>query len=420
MRESWSGVRALVWIDREPLLAVERLRCERAEAELERVRSDLERASTEWEPRYSKWFHGHYGEKVTRVRELEAKAGELDHLISCVQTEALISGTTLKSAHARIERIRVGAEKTEEMRSSRRQSSPEDGPGSFRGDRGEEEAEDPHAQAPPLEESDELPPEVEEFLKMSFEQMFNRHRFSPGEYARMFEGFKKSFREQVLGEKRASGGERRGPGQDWTGEGPRHGPRSRRKKRESADRPHSETTSPMAESSPSLHDRRFKQLYRDLSRRLHPDLNGSLSFRKKELWHEVRIAYVAGDLGALETLAALVDSGSPEGGYSKIQSVSTLRSIVAEFQKKLKAAQKAVRSAKKEPFWNFTDLEKDAARLQALGKRIERELREATHELEIDVAEMEREIERWKKPPPSRSTQRKQPGSPRAKKRQKD
>lgn len=376
-----SGVRALVWVDMAPFLEKERGRCEKIAAELERAKQDLERFNTVWEPAYSRWFHSKFGEKVTRVRELEAKASELGDIVTGVETEALFTGCSERSVYARYEQMRSSAEKIDEMRSRQR-----DRDSSADAKAHEENHENPRDEGG----NDELPPEIEEFLKMTFEQLIGRQRLSPAERARMFSSFKESFSEEVLGERRTSSGdheedERRGGRQ-----------RSRSKPNLNSKRPHPEETP---------EDLRRKQIYRALARQLHPDINADLTSREMDMWHEVRAAYEAKNLDQLETLAAMVESGGT-AGYSKIGSLSRLRSIFQDFQRKLKAAQKTLWQAKKAPSWNFSETEKQANKLEELSRRIDHDLKRAIHGLDAAISDYERKIARWKVPTRPRQPRR--------------
>ncbi len=62
----------------------------------------------------------------------------------------------------------------------------------------------------------------------------------------------------------------------------------------------------------------LKKLYRALVRRLHPDLNGSLTPQEQLLWHRVQEAYVAFDLESLRDLSTILGSG---GGAATVSSV---------------------------------------------------------------------------------------------------
>ena len=183
-----SGVRALVWLDMEPLLGFERWRCEKASDDLERAKEQLEQFRTEWEPAFSRWFHGNFGESLTRVRELESQAERMERIVMNVRAEAMMSGCSERAAYERLQRMSDGAEQLEEMR-SRHQAGASDSSDSRDGGPKNDSG---------INTEDGVPPEAEAFLRMGFEQLFGRNRFSPEEYARMFEGFKKSFLEDLV------------------------------------------------------------------------------------------------------------------------------------------------------------------------------------------------------------------------------
>ncbi|MGK5085795.1 hypothetical protein WDW37_21100 [Bdellovibrionota bacterium FG-1] len=51
---------------------------------------------------------------------------------------------------------------------------------------------------------------------------------------------------------------------------------------------------------------------------------------------------------------------------------------------------------------NFIETQKQVSKLKALSRQIEYDIKGNTHELETEVADYERQIERWKKSPQSR------------------
>ncbi len=59
--------------------------------------------------------------------------------------------------------------------------------------------------------------------------------------------------------------------------------------------------------------RELKKIFRDLVRRLHPDLNPELPDNLQYLWNRVLAAYHNGDLQELKTLALLAADGEPAG-----------------------------------------------------------------------------------------------------------
>lgn len=70
-----------------------------------------------------------------------------------------------------------------------------------------------------------------------------------------------------------------------------------------------------------------------------------------------------------------------------------------------KGAQRAVRQAKKEPSWSFSELQSSPKRLAELEKRIGREIKIDLQELSTEIAENERQIDRWKSSPKPRKRQ---------------
>lgn len=345
----------------EPLLFAERKRCEKTSAKLARVAEELDRFRTESEPAYTRWFYGKFGDKVTRLRDLKNKAAELVEIIDNVENEALFADCSMREAYARLERMRRAAEKIDELR--------------FRS-RSEKSSSEQTSQ----NNEDDLPPEIEEYLKMRFDSLYEDVRFKRGQYAREFESFKQSFREDVFGKKQTSEDD----AEDVKDEQDNYN--SRRQEEAQVE------SAPQTEEEP-----RLKALFRELARKLHPDANPAITPRERELWHEVHAAYESKNLDALETLSAMLESES-SAGYLRIRSVSRLRAVFDEFQRKLKAAQKAVRTAKKEPAWGFGEIEKNPARLNELAQDIEREVKEDTCALEAMVADYEEQIESWKNP----------------------
>lgn len=56
----------------------------------------------------------------------------------------------------------------------------------------------------------------------------------------------------------------------------------------------------------------LKQLYYELVKQLHPDVNPHLTPAQRELWHQVAAAYEAGDLPKLQALALTAGSGNTD------------------------------------------------------------------------------------------------------------
>lgn len=56
-------------------------------------------------------------------------------------------------------------------------------------------------------------------------------------------------------------------------------------------------------------EKELKQLYRQLVKRLHPDLNLNLTENELRLFYQTIDAYKNGDMNMLKLIASLVDSG---------------------------------------------------------------------------------------------------------------
>lgn len=72
--------------------------------------------------------------------------------------------------------------------------------------------------------------------------------------------------------------------------------------------------------------RELKKIFRDLVRRLHPDLNPQTPENMQYIWNRVLAAYHNGDLQELKTLALLVEDGEPAG--RELTALEELRSAI--------------------------------------------------------------------------------------------
>jgi len=264
------SVRALIWVDMEPLLKMERARCERASEQLRSVTEKLDQFDREVSSAFSIWLHTHFGEALTHVRELHAKMEELEDQVSWVHYEAMRAGISERTAYERLARLRASGEN--------------DG-----------------GRSPTEDDADSE--EFDELLRGAFEELAGpASQFDPEQYDELLGEFREQFRERLAD-----------PAQGQFQEEPSHFHRS---------------SSPRSEhSGGDESEKRRKQLYRDLARKLHPDHNASITAESKELWHEVQDAYESKDLDRLEALAAMSEGGR-EHRFSQFCSVSKLRSVL--------------------------------------------------------------------------------------------
>jgi hypothetical protein len=115
-------------------------------------------------------------------------------------------------------------------------------------------------------------------------------------------------------------------------------------------------------------DRRVKDLYRLLVRRLHPDSRADGNATVSTLWHEVQEAYAAGDVERMEILLALSDIESDSLGEQT--TLFQMRAVLAELRRALRALQRSLSQARTHDAWNF--VRKGAS--NALRQRVQQEL----------------------------------------------
>ena len=389
--------RELVLTDMEPILQAERLRCREAARQLDSLISQLSLFKEVAEPAYARWFQGAFGAHLAEIRELEIKSRELKALIEQVESESFMFNCSEREAFERIQCVRTGLEKIEELRRSQ----------------------------PGFEFLDHLPPEVEAMLKVAFEQVAgDRSGFTRAEYAAMYEEFKENFKENILDqeeqrrkqEQQARRRERQKQRRYEHGDAKDTRSESRRERRHKSSHSEHEHSSAQGRKRASQRNQSAdasacKQIYRNLARRLHPDMNTHPTHRQRELWHEVQNAYEAENLERLYTLLATLEAAEMSGdvesaaegtGLDAIRSVSRLRSVFSDFAKKLKAAQNDLRHAKKAPAWGFIEIQKDRAKLSHLSQQANNEINSALNELRSESERLNARLSRWTNPSPRR------------------
>ncbi len=362
----------------EPLLHHERVRCENAAKQLEVIQEELNHFREIAEPAYSGWFHSHFGKRATELRELHSRWLELNHLISQVNAEAFTSGCSHRTAHERIQRARYRMEETTTTQSQQ----DEDPENTERQARDTDSKKRPHPEA-----EGDLTPELERLLRREFEEMAGarpRDNRSRRDYDAMFKEFQEHFREEVLGQ-------------------------PRQKRKTPSDQPPRSPQPTKTPRPPNPEESRRKLIYRTLARRLHPDVNPDLSPRELGLWHEVQLAYQSRSIEKLETLLALSESGDSEWMFGSVQSVSRLRTIFSDFNKKIRSTQKELRERKKTPSWEYMRVREDSSGLKELKRRIARELRDADEELRSEIRNLEEEIDLWSRPSRSQRNKLRRP-----------
>lgn len=136
---------------------------------------------------------------------------------------------------------------------------------------------------------------------------------------------------------------------------------------------------------------RLKDLYRQLVRRLHPDVRTNEADSSNDLWHEVQQAYQRGDVDRLEMLQALTDLH--EGSTGTHLSYGQLRSALEELKSNLRQLQLKVLSAQREIDWGFSSKRSYQKIETKIRKSFDRDLLDQT----ALIAEMNEQLGEWEK-----------------------
>ncbi|MBI3558445.1 MAG: J domain-containing protein [Deltaproteobacteria bacterium] len=137
----------------------------------------------------------------------------------------------------------------------------------------------------------------------------------------------------------------------------------------------------------------IKECYRELVRKLHPDLNSNLTTQQRELWHEVQQAYHDRDLPRLEQLATM--AGVLDESPARLASLSDLRKVLRTLRQATGELTRALREAKQEPEWHFREALKSPARLQRLHTLMAVEIANDLGEVETGITELEGLFAGW-------------------------
>ena len=134
---------------------------------------------------------------------------------------------------------------------------------------------------------------------------------------------------------------------------------------------------------------RLKEIYRALVRRLHPDMQTTLSRKRLEWWHQAQEAYQKGDEEQLEVILTLCEI--EEAGTVEKTSLSVLQRITRQFKKTLRQLKRQVEQSRKDPAWRFS-VRKDLATLAAsMKQQFMRDLNRMREELQM----LEEQLAAW-------------------------
>jgi hypothetical protein len=139
---------------------------------------------------------------------------------------------------------------------------------------------------------------------------------------------------------------------------------------------------------PPRQETRFKDLYRELVRKLHPDRAGEQTPRERELWHHLQEAYGRNDLDAMEAIAGRLEVSLDGGGRNLpvqilLRMANDLRAVLAGMLAQLG-------KAKAQPAWNFRGKGKKLEKMAVIRQR---KLRQEIDAARAELAVCRREVE---------------------------
>ncbi|MFS8064369.1 MAG: hypothetical protein ACMG5Z_07240 [Luteimonas sp.] len=311
----------MVLLDQEPLRESVADDCTRAMARLDEARSGWHRFERKDKPAFARWRAREFGALLSRAREVEVQISAAQMLVHEVEMEMRRVFQDAPSAYQRVMFRRAhpaeAAEEDKEFSPGKR------GTGRKVSDFEKEAL-------------------FQEWVKSSLGT--NPDKMDDEAYSTSFEAFKSHMFRAAPEEPPSPNRQARRP--------------SRRSAAEQEEK----------EDEIVALDRRVRELYRRLVRRLHPDLRADGSTVVSALWHEVQEAYVASDVARMEILLALSDI---EANRSADQTLAQLHAVRIELQRALRALEKSLLEAEGEDAWDFARTGPNAD----LRIRVERQLK---------------------------------------------
>lgn len=162
-------------------------------------------------------------------------------------------------------------------------------------------------------------------------------------------------------------------------------------------------------------DRHFKNLYRKLVRKLHPDFCLSQTTEEKELWHELQDAYEWNDIDKLEKINQRLNGAKAVGLDLWAIPIGDIVRMTKELTAKLKIVQRDIVTAKKTDYWDFEKRRSQKSFLAKLTKKIRSSIEYETTSLRLMIIELENQLERWRTPRKKARPKKVQPKKTKAK-----
>ncbi len=314
-------------------------------------------------PEFDRWKAVEFGKRLTELRELEAEWRSLASLVEEVETMRFFTNRSYRSCY---EEVKYRREHPEE----RFADGP--GPGDSDGERANSDGAEPESgrgAAGGGRRDARTAEEREEELKDAFADLLGFEcDFDDPDVAHVFAQFKRRF----------------GFDED-------------------------DAVSASMSAGKASGTAELKRAYRLLARKLHPDHREELGAleagRLDALWHEAQDAYRRGDLEELQRIDAIIDIEID--GVTSATELERIEQAAERHRQSLRAVERVLRQARKQPAWMFSKKPALKSRLRAL---IDRDLREGIAYYRFQVDRFQTQIRKWeprpsgKKPRPSART----------------
>jgi hypothetical protein len=113
----------------------------------------------------------------------------------------------------------------------------------------------------------------------------------------------------------------------------------------------------------------FQKLYRDLVKRLHPDININQSEYEKSLWNRLMAAYLSGDFEEMQTIEILLEN-EKKRDESNFQSIEMIKTAIKKIKEKIKSVIAEIKKANQVFPLNIKDQIKDEDWVKQKNKKI--------------------------------------------------
>ena len=158
--------------------------------------------------------------------------------------------------------------------------------------------------------------------------------------------------------------------------------------------PHKANASKEFNNSSESSNDPFKNLYRKMAKKLHPDFNPDQSIEHNSLWHDLQSAYQWNDMDRLEEINRSINGQSAVGIDLLAISLGDLAKLTKDIAMKVRSVEQRIREEKKEEYWDFTRRRNQQAFLNRISSKIRKSIMHESIAFESMILETEFEFDR--------------------------